>query len=90
MSGPVSLSAEIDGIPFLPGVFVLDAANSGRLPNVCHAGSFRRTRTGIITRKRKAGKIRGRKKRRILHDIPVKDAPLFGVFLDNRITAMAV
>ena len=68
IDGPVCPSAEINGIPFLPGVFALGAANSGRLPSACHAGSFRRTRTGITTRKRKAGKIAERNKRRELPD----------------------
>jgi hypothetical protein len=44
----------------------------------------------ITTRKKKSGKIRGRKKRRVLGDIRVKDELLFLVFLDKRITAMAV
>jgi hypothetical protein len=56
------------GIPSLPEAFVLFAANSGRLPSACHAGSFRRTRTGTTIRRKIAGKIRGRKKRRALPD----------------------
>jgi hypothetical protein len=78
------------GIPSLPEAFVLFAANSGRLPSACGAGSFRPMKTGTTARRKKVGKIRGRKKRRVLHDIPVKDDLLFWVFLDNRITAMAV
>jgi hypothetical protein len=46
-------------------------------------------RIGTTIRKRKAGKISGSKKRRVLPEIPVKDDLLFAVFLDNGITPMA-
>ncbi len=68
IDGPVCPSAAMRGIPSLPEAFVLFAANSGRIPSACHAGSFRRTRTGTTIRRKIAGKIRGRKKRRELPD----------------------
>jgi hypothetical protein len=55
-------SAGIDGIPFLQGVFVSDAANIGRLPSACGAGSFHLMKTGITIRRKIAGKMLEKKK----------------------------